>query len=53
MTARNILLQLAQVLVQPIQAAFPEAPVALHPLRRFAQACRFEPSRPPLRVSAT
>src|SRR5438128_5918396 len=46
-----LLLQLAQVCVEAIEALLPEDPVPLHPLRRIPQAVGLEPGGAPLGVT--
>src|SRR3990172_7839052 len=46
-------LQFAQVIVQPIEAFFPELAVAFHPVRHLLQRRGRQPARPPLRVTAS
>src|SRR2546421_9012385 len=45
-------LQLAQVIVEAIEALFPEPPIALEPIGDFLEPDRLEPARPPLRLAA-
>src|SRR5215467_15721426 len=44
-------LQLSQVLIESIEAFFPEPAVALEPVVDLFQARRLEPARPPLRLA--
>src|SRR3989337_1539539 len=46
-------LQFAQVIVQPIEAFFPELAVAFPPVRHLLQRRGRKPARPPLRVTAS
>src|SRR5579862_9258361 len=48
MTLRLPLLHLPQIIVQTVQAFFPEAPVVPHPVRDFLQRTRFKTARSPL-----
>src|SRR3954470_24067388 len=43
-------LDVAQVLVEPVEALRPEALVVRHPLGHFFETCRLEPARTPLRL---
>src|SRR5437868_9763578 len=45
-------LQLAQIIVEAIEALLPESAIAVDPIRDFFEADRLEPARPPLRVAA-
>src|SRR2546421_106560 len=45
-------LQLAEVLVQAIEAFFPKLPVVLQPIGSILQRTRCEPAGPPLRLAA-
>src|SRR5580658_6677766 len=47
MTLR-LLFHLPQVILQTVQAFFPEAPVVGHPVRDFLQRSRFKTARSPL-----
>src|SRR5258708_2292194 len=44
-------LQFAQVIVQAIEALFPETPVVLQPVGGILERTGFEPARPPLRLA--
>src|SRR5204863_8191011 len=47
-----LVLQLAQVFVQSVEALLPEFPVFLHPLGDLFEPGRLEPAGTPLRVAA-
>src|SRR5207253_101749 len=49
----SLSLEFVQVLVQPVVALLPEAPVPAHPLVDLLEWSRLEPSRPPLPLAAS
>src|SRR3990172_4961650 len=44
--------QLSDIVVQTLEALFPEAAIALDPIRHLFERTRIEPAGPPLRVAA-
>src|SRR5256712_485323 len=48
----GLLLKLAEVAVEAVEALLPEAPIALDPVGDLPQALGLEPAGPPLRVAA-
>src|SRR5678810_252762 len=46
------LVRLVEIVVEPVEAAFPMFAVGLHPLHRFAHGLRFQAAGPPLCLAA-